>query len=157
MELLRVEFRGKALDARRLHANAFRTAEFLAYREILEIAHGRATIRHGAATLKTARHEKTQHRLQRLEAGAAPPGATVAARGQACPATTETLCIAASARSRRHRSSRPCGGLALALTAARPHRRRGGSDRAPRDRRGAAEAECDRCLRENPAFRGRRA
>src|SRR5258706_13641747 len=136
VERLRSEFGGKTLDAPRIHANASRTAEFLAYGEILEIAHGRGTIRHGAATLKTARHEKTQHRLQRLEAGAAPPGAAIDARGQACGAASEAVCMAASTASGRHHSPRITRGRSMARAAPRPHASRGRSDRAPRDRRG---------------------
>jgi len=45
----------KVLITRGVDAHAFRTAEFLTYGEIFQIAHARATIRHGAATLKTDR------------------------------------------------------------------------------------------------------
>src|SRR5260221_7659130 len=139
MERLRIEFGGKALDARRIHANAFRTAEFLAYGEILKIAHGRGTIRHGAATLKTARHEKTQHRLQRHQPGAAPPSATIDARGQACGAASEAVCMAASTASGRHRSPPVTRGRGMAPAAPRPPASPGRSDRAPPDLRGCRQ------------------
>src|SRR6266850_8115715 len=71
VEGLGVELGGEGLDTRGVDAHAFRTAEFLTYGEIFQIAHARATIRHGAATLKPTVHEKTQRRLQRLETGAA--------------------------------------------------------------------------------------
>src|SRR5204862_2536308 len=117
--------------------------------EIVKISHRQWTKHHVSATLKTARHEKTQHRLQRLEAGAAPPGAAIDARGQACGAASEAVCMAASTASGRHHSPRVTRGRGMALAAARPHASRGRSDRAPRDRRGAAKAEPDRCLRED--------